>query len=215
MLLLCIKIKQGYTMKKTLLSITAVAVMSVSAFAGKNYIPAVVEPIPVPVAEIPLGLYLGGGFTYAHSECQCDDSIEFSNGTGSKVNKANTYGYNLKAGYTINEFLAVEAKYINTPWGDDDKSLKHYGLYLKPTYAVSENLDIYALLGYGKTECETLQDTQKGFAWGAGAEYTFDKRVEGLKSGFGVYVEYLRPLKKTGNKDITVDMVNTGVSYHF
>ncbi len=202
-------------MRKTLSTIAAIAVMTISANAGKNYIPAVVEPIPVPVVEIPLGLYLGGGFTYANSECQCDDSVKFSNGTTSKKTKGDTYGYNLKAGYTINEFMAVEAKYINTPWGDNDKSLKHYGIYFKPTYSVSENIDIYALLGYGQTECETLKDKQKGFAWGAGAEYTINPKNQGLKEGVGIYIEYLRPLKKTGNKDITVDMVNAGVAYHF
>jgi opacity protein-like surface antigen len=202
-------------MKKITTTIAALAIMTISANAGKNFEPVTVDPIPVPVVNIPLGLYLGGGFTYNSSECQCDDNIKFSDGTTSRVNKSKTYGYNLKAGYTINSFLAVEAKYINTPWGDDNKAIKHYGLYIKPTYAVTENLDIYALLGYGKTECETLKESEKGFAWGAGAEYTFNKKVRGFKDGLGVYVEYLRPLKKTGNKDITVDMVNAGVSYHF
>jgi len=202
-------------MKKLLSTIASIATITIAANAGKNYIPATVEPIPVPVVDIPLGLYLGGGFTYAHSECQCNKAVKFSNGTTSKVHKGNTYGYNLKAGYDINSFLAVEAKYINTPWGDKDKSLKHYGIYFKPSYAISENVDIYALLGYGKTECETLKGSQKGFAWGGGVEYTFKKKSQGLNSGLGVYIEYLRPLKKTGNKNITVDMVNAGVNYHF
>jgi len=204
-------------MKKSLATIAALAIMTVGANAGKNYVPAVVAPIPVPlpVEEIPLGIYLGGGFTYASSECQCDKDVKFSDGTTSRVNKGTTYGYNLKAGYSINEYMAVEAKYIYTPWGDDDKSLKHYGIYFKPTYSVNENIDIYALLGYGQTECETLKGKHKGFAWGAGAEYTINAKKQGLKDGVGIYVEYLRPLKKTGNKDITVDMVNAGVSYHF
>jgi len=202
-------------MKKITTTIAAIAIMTISANAGKNFVPATVEPIPVPVVKIPLGLYLGGGFTYASSECQCDPDVKFSDGSTSKVSSATTYGYNLKAGYTINRFLAVEAKYINTPWGDEDNSIKHYGIYLKPTYSVTDHIDIYALLGYGKTECETLKDSETGFAWGAGAEYTINKKVQGLKDGLGVYVEYLRPLKKTGNKEITIDMVNAGVSYHF
>ena len=206
-------------MKRLVKTFASIAIITVASNAGKNYIPAVSEPIPVPVpmpvAEIPLGLYLGGGFTYAHSKCQCDNSIKFTDNTTSRVHKGNTYGYNLKAGYTINQYFAVEAKYINTPWGDKDKSLKHYGIYLKPSYEISENFDIYALLGYGKTECETTKGSYSGFAWGAGAEYTFNKKVEGFKDGLGVYVEYLRPLKKTGNKNITIDMINTGVTYHF
>ncbi len=201
-------------MKKLTMSIAALALLTISANAGDGYVPAPVEPIAVPVVDIPLGLYLGGGFTYASSECQCDSSVKFTNGKTSRINKSTSYGLNLKAGYTYNKYLAVEAKYLNTTLGKN-KGFTHYGLYLKPTYAITDNLDIYALLGYGSTKCEILKGSQKGFAWGAGAEYTLNKKVNGFKDGASVYVEYLRPLKKTGNKNITIDTVNAGVSYHF
>jgi opacity protein-like surface antigen len=128
---------------------------------------------------------------------------------------SHTKGVNLKAGYDFNEYIGIEAKYLYTPWGDEDRTLKHYGLYLKPSYPITESLDIYALLGYGKTECESLKDSEKGFGWGVGASYNFGKRVAGKKEGLGVYVEYLRPLKKTGNKKITIDTVNAGLQYNF
>jgi opacity protein-like surface antigen len=60
-----------------------------------------------------------------------------------------------------------------------------------------------------------MKDSQKGFGWGVGASYNFGKRVAGKKEGLGVYVEYLRPLKKTGNKKITIDTVNAGLQYNF
>ncbi len=202
-------------MKKLTLSIISIAFMAISAQAGKNVAPAPSEPIPVPPVYVPLGLYLGGGLTYAHSKCQCNTSVKFSDGTTSKVNSGNSYGVNLKLGYDFNKYFGLEAKYIYTPWGDKKKTLKHYGLYFKPKYSITDNIDIYALLGYGKTECETLNESKKGFAWGAGAEYTINKKINGKKDGFGVYIEYLRPLKKTGNKNITIDMVNAGVSYNF
>jgi len=202
-------------MKKLTVTIATFAIMAVSAQAGKNVIPASVDPIPVPVYA-PLGLYLGGALTYAKSKCQCDTSVICSDGTScSTPHKGTTYGANLKAGYMYNQYIGIEGKYIYTPWGDKDKTLKHYGIYLKPTYPITEHIDIYALLGYGKTECETVKGSQKGFAWGAGAEYTINKKISGKKDGLGVYVEYLRPLKKTGNKNITVDMVSAGVSYSF
>ncbi len=202
-------------MKKITVTIATFAIMTVSAQAGKNVIPAPVEPIPVPVYA-PLGLYIGGGLTYSHSKCQCDPSVKCSNGKScAKVHGGTTYGVDLKAGYMYNQYIGIEGKYIYTPWGDKDKTLKHYGLYLKPTYPINENLDIYALLGYGKTECETVKGSQKSFAWGAGAEYTINKKISGKKDGLGVFVEYLRPLKKTGNKNITVDMVSAGLSYSF
>jgi len=208
-------------MKKNLLAFSAIVAMVTVVNAGKNVELPPSEPLPIPpaITAVPLGLYLGGGFTYSKAECQCaPGAAKLSNGedasTLGKVDST-TYGVNLKLGYDFNEFIGLEAKYIYTPWKDKDKTLKHYGIYLKPSYPVTENFDVYALLGYGKTECETLKDSQKGFAWGVGASYSFDKRVEGKKDGLGVYVEYLRPLKKTGNKDITIDMVNAGVQYNW
>ena len=207
-------------MKKLTISIASIAVMAMSAQAGKNVIPAPVEPIPVPVpvpaVVPPLGLYIGGGFTYAKGECQCDTDVRFSDGTTGRVHTGKSYGFNLKAGYyIIDQYLAVEGKYVYNTWGDKYKGVKHYGLYLKPTYPITDHFDVYALIGYGKTECESLKGKKSGFAWGAGAEYTLNKKVAGRKDGLGVYVEYLRPLKKTGNKNIKVDMVNVGASYHF
>ena len=200
-------------MRKITFSIATIAMLTISANAGKNVAPAPSEPIPV---VLPMGLYIGGGLTYAHSKCQCNTNVVFSDGSTSRVHSGTSYGVNLKAGYfLIDNYLAIEGKYIYTPWGDQDKTLKHYGIYLKPSYPITDKFDTYALLGYGQTECETLNDKFKGFSWGLGAEYTFNKKVSNKKDGFGVYVEYLRPLKKTGSRNITVDMVHLGVSYNF
>ncbi len=204
-------------MKKILLSTVAAIMAATVAHAGKNVQLPPSEPIPIPttIAAIPLGLYLGGGLTYSKADCKCSP-IDLANGvTYQPEFESTTYGFNLKAGYDFNKFIGLEAKYIYTPWGDDDRTLKHYGIYLKPNYALTQNVDIYALLGYGKTECETLKDSQKGFAWGVGASYTFNERVKDKKDGLGVYVEYLRPIKKDGRKDITVDMVNAGLQYNW
>ena len=209
-------------MKKILISIATMAAVVTSANAGKNYVPPKSEPIPVPppAIAIPLGIYLGGGFTYSSADCVClpidlaEKKLRNLRMTA-PTHSSDTQGVNLKAGYEFNEYIGIEAKYFYTPWGDEDRTIKHYGLYLKPNYPVTEHLDIYALLGYGKTECDTLKDSETGFGWGAGASYNFGKRVNGKRKGLGVYVEYLRPLKKTGNKDITIDTVNAGLQYNF
>jgi len=198
-------------MRKLLVPIAIVGIIS-SANAGKNVIPAETKPIPVPVA--PLGLYIGGGFTYAKGECSCQ-SVHLTSGYHTPKFTAHTKGFNLKLGYDFNKFFGIEAKYFFTPWQDKDRTMKHYGLYLKPSYPVTEKVDVYALLGYGKTECETLKDSLKGFGWGLGISYNFGERIEGKKKGFGVYLEYLRPVKKTGNKKITIDTINAGVQYNF
>lgn len=210
-------------MKKIIFSLVATVALGSVAFAGKNVAIAPVKPLPVPLPQKPiappvvppLGLYVGGGLTYVHSKCQCDTNVKFSDGSTSKVNSGDTYGLNLKAGYSFTEYLAVEAKYLYTPFGDKDKTLKHYGAYLKPIAPVTDNIDAYALLGYGKTDCESLNQSQKGFAWGLGAEYLIGKKTNGIKNGWGIYAEYLRPLKKSGSKNITVDSASAGVAYHF
>ena len=194
-------------------SIIALAILASLSYAGKNVAPAPSEPVPVPVAA-PLGLYLGGGFTYAYNKCQCAP-ITTQNGTYTPTSKSHTEGFNLRGGYEFNPFIGLEARYLYTPWGDTDKTMKHYGIYLKPSYPVSEKLDLYALLGYGKTDCETLPKNENSFGWGVGASYNFGERIEGKKKGWGVYLEYLRPLHKTGSKKITVDTVSAGLQYNF
>jgi len=207
-------------MKKVIFSFVAATALSSTLFAGKNVAPAPIPPLPVPEKPAPavlppLGLYIGGGLTYAKSECQCDTNVKFADGTSSRKNTGKTYGINLKAGYDFNEYIGVEGKYIYTPWKDKDKTLKHYGLYVKPNVPVTDNIDAYALLGYGKTECETLKESFKGFAWGLGTEYTFNNKKNGTKDGWGVYAEYLRPVKKSGAKNVKVDTLSAGVTYHF
>ena len=202
-------------MKKTSFSVALIALFTLHLNAGKGVAPVTVEPIPIPLPiKVPLGLYIGGGLTYATAECECEP-LPGTNGTIIRKTSSDTYGVNLKAGYNFNEFIGVEVKYFYTPWGDKDRTLKHYGIYLKPTYPVTDHLDLYALLGYGKTECDILPESESGFGWGVGASYTLNKKIKGKKDGVGFYVEYLRPLKKTGNKKITIDTVHTGIEYNW
>ncbi|NPA27591.1 MAG: porin family protein [Epsilonproteobacteria bacterium] len=215
-------------MKKVLISIVATAALATLVNAGKNKDMATEPPIPVPLApEIapktpaptttstpPLGLYIGGGFTYAHTECECDE-LQTTDGVTTGESTGDTYGINLRAGYDFNQFIGVEARYIYTPWGDEDKTLKHYGLYLKPTYGVTDNIDVYGLVGYGKTECDYQDIDEKGFGWGVGAEYLVNKKDKGAKKGWGIYAEYSQPLRKDDDKDIKTNLGSVGVSFHY
>jgi len=84
----------------------------------KNFVPAKSKPIPV--FNVPLGLYLGGGLTYADSECECPPLLG-ADGTIVNKSESKTYGFNLKAGYNLNKYMSFEAKYLYTPWGDEDR----------------------------------------------------------------------------------------------
>ncbi len=209
-------------MKKVIFSVIAATALSSSLFAGKNVAPAPVPPLPVPEAPAPekptvlppLGLYVGGGLTYAKTSCKCAP-LNTTSGIQRGQSSGKSYGVNLRGGYEYNEYVGIEARYLYTPWGDKDKTMKHYGIYLKPMAPVTDNFDVYALLGYGKTKCEYHNLDEKGFAWGLGGEYMFSEKKEGAKDGFGIYAEYSRPIKKSGAKTIKTDVLSTGVSYHF
>ncbi len=207
-------------MKRLALALGIATLFSSSLFAGKDVAPAIEPPAPIPAKPSkpkivpPIGLYLGAGLTYAYNKCQCAP-LTTSDGIKIPTSKSHTYGYNLRGGYEYNQYIGLEARYIATPWGDDNKELKHFGIYLKPSYNLIDNLDIYGLLGYGKTKCDYQNINENGFAWGVGAEYLFGKREAGKKKGWGVYAEYTRPLKKNDANNITTNVGNIGVAYHY
>ena len=98
---------KGKEMKKLVISLTALVALSNTAFAGKNMVPAVVPPAVVPpkpdIATSvvpPIGLYIGGGLTYADGECKCP-TLGNVNG---KTSESKTYGVNLKAVMTLTNF---------------------------------------------------------------------------------------------------------------
>ncbi len=39
--------------------------------------------------------------------------------------------------------MSFEPKNLYTPWEDEDKTLKHYGIYFRPIYPITDNIDIY------------------------------------------------------------------------
>jgi len=125
----------------------------------------------------------------------------------------------LQAGYKINPYVAIEGRYWFT-----DKALLcpicHYyfhadswGIYVKPMYPVTNEIDIYALLGYGDTYPEVNgykppYDTD-GFQWGLGASYEFT-------SDIAVFVDYVSLYDDTNiGQDLTIDTWNFGVTYKF
>ncbi|NPA50418.1 MAG: porin family protein [Epsilonproteobacteria bacterium] len=203
-------------MKK--LGLIGSVLFSTFLMAGKNVAPPPAPPVPV--VEPPLGLYVGVGGSYAYSKCTCEDLLLYDPTTnqtyvGHGTTSGHTYGYNLRLGYDFNDFLGVETRFLHTPWKDDDKSIKHLGLYLKPTAPLGENFDIYALLGYGRNWCDTQDIKENSFAWGVGAEYLFGKKVGPLKKGLGVYIEYSEPFRKNSPKKIRTHVGSVGVAYHF
>jgi len=202
-------------MKKILLSVAAIAATMTLAQAGGDIVP-VYEPVVAPEAiqydSVPV--YLGLGLTRGIYNNSCKSGCTYEDVTG---------GVTLRAGYDINEYVGVEARYIATFWGDDDlggEKLSHVGLYIKPMMPINEQINIYGLVGYGMTTTTSnskhlAEVDENGFAAGIGMEYDIDTQdADGsLESGFGLFVDYQRLLITSDVPDM--DALSGGVTFDF
>lgn len=230
-------------MKKLILTSSSFLIMSGLAYAGGEILPivteaeemvpyvsppvAVVTPAPIPksiplIQDIsPLGLYVGLGLTAARYDpnCVCVP----------KGNVDKTVGFIGRVGYDFNQFFGVEARAIRTKWSSEGGDLGHYGVFLKPMYPVSSDVNVYALAGYAKTETAggmRRKTNTEALAWGLGLEYDLgtDTPKEGRyartfdgygdqESGWGLFTDYERLVQKSGSPDF--DTLNFGVTYDF
>lgn len=202
--------------KRIKLSLTAMMAVSTLSFAGGDIVP-VYEPVVAPEAvqydSVPV--YVGAGFNRGvyHNECKSGCVYEDT-----------TYGVTLRAGYDINEYVGIEARYIGTFWDADElggQELTHVGLYVKPMMPVNEQINIYGLVGYGMTQTTTggngnlVEVDDSGFAAGVGVEYDIDpeNNDDALASGWGLFVDYQRLLIKSDVPDM--DVLSGGVTFDF
>jgi len=176
----------------------------------------------VPVEELnPLGLYVGLGLTLAKYDPKCGCF-------GAKGSDDTTAGLLGRVGYDVNQYFGIEGRAIRTNWQSHGGKIKHAGLFAKPMYPVSKDMNLYALLGYAKT---TTQGSKRRvdaetFAWGAGLEYDLSKDspksgkykrdFDGYgdqEKGWGLFVDYERLVQKSGSPDL--DAIGFGVTYDF
>jgi len=233
-------------MKKIILSSSSLLLMSGLAYAGgdmlstifeieevivpvEGYIAPVPKVVAVPVTKpvpvvnniLPLGLYVAVGVTAARYDPNCACPIK------GKADK--TAGLIGRIGYDFNQFFGVEARVIKTRWSSEGGDLEHYGIFLKPMYPVTNNINIYGLAGYAKTETPGVtrrKTNTEALAWGLGLEYdlgtdipkegrysrTFDGHGD-QEGGWGLFTDYERLVQKSGSPDF--DTVNVGITYDF
>jgi opacity protein-like surface antigen len=210
-------------MKKITLSLVSTMVLSGLSYAGGDIAP-VVEEIPVIIADNS-AFYVGLGYGYFN---QSIDDIAVTGATNVELDTNSIF---LQAGYQYNQYIAVEGRY----WfgisdisqsggqhsGDHSGDLNAWGIYLKPMYPVTENVDIYALLGYADTSVEydtgEYWDTD-GFSWGIGAQYSITENIlifaDYLNLGMPSDFDY-DPVNLNVDADINLYTFNVGVSYKF
>jgi len=216
------------TMKKTLITLSTIVALSVSAHAGGKYVEPEDAPVEaIPATMSPLGLYVGLGAVAAglSRDCSCGD--------GSRL-KDMTYGGIARIGWDFNNYIGLEGRYLNASIENDFSETEHYGLYLKPQYHVLNQMNIYGLLGYGTTTVDYDNNSgknsslsQSGFSYGAGVEYDFgDDENQGeygrmfdgqgdQENGWGIWADYQHLLSDEGKFSTDSNVFSVGVTYDF
>ncbi len=208
--------------KNFFFSIILIIFLSTGLNAGGD-IAAVLPVEPIGVKRVATPVYIGVGFVAGrYLESNYEDV---------------TYGSMLRVGYEFNQYLGLEARYIATFWDEGTlygQKLEHFGLFLKPMLIMSDNVNMYGLLGYGWTQTKTTEALNKaiddkGFSAGIGIEYDLSTKREDYdpsvyypegfdghadqEKGWGLFVDYQRLLIDSNIPDL--DVVSAGVTYDF
>ena len=216
-------------MKKSILACILTVTITTIGYAGSKDFSPVNAPIePVPAMNTPVPVYIGLGLLWG----------KYNNCVKGCTYEDVTFGALLRAGYEWNQYIGVEARMLATFLGNDSEggeTLRHIGLFAKPMYPLTEDFNIYGLLGYGWTKTytggnkrlSTVDDS--GFSGGIGLEYDlsskeddrdedtmykrgFDGQADQEK-GWGLFLDYQRLLIKSDTPDM--DVVTGGVTYDF
>ncbi|WP_456432613.1 outer membrane beta-barrel protein [Nitratifractor sp.] len=199
-------------MRKMIIGLVAGLTICLPLNAGKNVAPAQTEVLPI----APYGMYLGAGLgaSFFGRDCPCAD--------GSRIYD-DTFGGIVRLGYDWNDFLGLEGRLMWLPWEKDFMSLLNGSLYLKPKYAVTDNLTVYGLAGYGRNRlsCDCpAHPHHKHFEWapglGFGGEYFFNKeRYNGKRKGWSIWADVVNVMYDKDRFNFTDNVVSGGVNYHF
>ena len=182
------------------------------------------------------GFYIGAA--YGNMDLDMSGSMDISGYGGYYTDtEIDLSTFMFQAGYKINQNVAVEARYWNA-FGDIDYKVSltgegsqtisfdsngedAFGIYIKPMYPVTEEIDIYALLGFVSIGEDFLDES--GISWGLGATYSVTDNVS-------VFIDYVRLYSDTERDsgymyeigdyvdydlDATLSSFNFGVSYKF
>jgi len=197
---------KGEYMKKIALSGVAMMLLGSFALAGGNGEKALPPVIPV-VEHDTSGFYLSGALYYNNVYSSSYKWFTTTD-TQDKVG-----GFSAIGGYTINEYLAVEARASKSFFKEDYADEYHFSFFAKPQYRFrdEENYEenyftVYGLLGFGYVHVKgtdgntpanpTVVGKTIADAWtlqyGLGASYTFvdSDHPENDSGDWSIFVEY-------------------------
>ncbi|MDD3775950.1 MAG: porin family protein [Sulfurovaceae bacterium] len=237
-------------MKKFSGSMVLALSMSSFALAGGDIAPVEPEVVaPAPIVVDDSGFYLGLAYSAAryNGDFYADffDEDDYYEVFGEYDVDFNAIM--AQAGYKFNKYIALEGRYwhslgspeasvnadyyLNGSFDDyisesgGDHEMKAWGIYIKPIYPVTEQFDVYALLGYGNVKLsedyygELLDEND--FQWGVGVSYEFTENLS-------LFVDYVCLLDKNNlfvfhdisgdyeaDLDSTLYTINVGLTYKF
>ncbi len=202
--------------------------------------PIKIEPTPIIIKEHvkvvpppskkeinPSGFYVGLGITgnRYYDTCKCtNNSI-----TTKMSNKERNMAVLGRVGYDYNPYIGVEARGIISFAEDEDMSLTHTGLFVKPMIPLGDITNLYGLLGFAKTRVKgknTPHLNAESMAFGGGLEFDLSKDTpkDGIYSrkfdgkgnqerGVGFFLDYERLVSKKHAPQL--DAFSAGVTYDF
>jgi len=131
----------------------------------------------------PSGLYIAGGLT--------DVAVATNNRASlfkDKKGQDRQIGFTGKLGYDFMDYLGAELRGTYGIAKDNGSKFKQIGAYLKPNYDVTDEINLYGLLGASKTNAGVGSDT--GFSYGAGLDYAIPS------SNISVFTDVVNYMKK-------------------
>lgn len=222
-------------MKNIILSAVTVVAMSSFAVAGGDITPIEEPAVVTPeVMDAESGLYLGLGYGILSG-----DEVYTKGNLTVEVESRDFDQLLVQAGFKINSYVAVEARYwagMNDLDGmgyhegylySETASLDAFGIYVKPMYPVTPELNVYALIGYASTSLEyeykvgNLVVTPEGIdldglSWGIGASFAFNESLSIFADYVVLYDDtYEEYTDVSETSEFTIDTINIGVSYKF
>jgi opacity protein-like surface antigen len=141
--------------------------------------PVVVAPV---VAEA-LGLYIAGGLTDVAVH-----ATDRANLFGDEKGQDRQIGLTGRIGYDFMDYLGAELRGTYGVAKDKGNKFKQIGAYLKPNYDLTDELNLYGLVGASKTNVGVGSST--GLSYGAGLDY-------GITDNISVFTDVLNYMKKS------------------
>jgi opacity protein-like surface antigen len=212
------------------------------AFGGGDVAPVesvVVTPAPVPEVSSPIKFYIGGGYAAIDADGSGVGEQQYETDDFGSPGLPHSYNidannYLLLAGVKFNPYFAIEGRYWNsiddfdykytsdgntTTGSINDGEVESYGIYAKPMYPATEQVDVYGLLGYANTKISgsggKLMD-DGDFSWGLGASYDVNENLSVFADFVRLYDDTVNsPALPMDGDDVTVDSINVGLIYTF